>query len=453
MLWIDSDSKDSVIKEVEERTQLVATIADGRSQAWKKSVARARVVVITLPSGADVLREVLVTAQETAGGLPVVVLDPHHLLDESLVRPPVTNFQHVTTQDIEQIAERVRAAALPCLRDRTSVGVEAALKSRLIGDSAPMCELRALIRLAAPRTSTVLITGETGTGKELVARALHALSPRSGADLVAVNCGALPENLIEAELFGHTKGAFTGAVGARIGRFEQADKSSLFLDEVGEMPFGLQVRLLRVLQEREIQRVGSSETIKVDVRLVAASNLKLAQVEVPAGRFREDLYYRLNVIPIHVPALRDRKTDIPALAEHFINRVCLREGIAEKRLSGEALRRLIDYSWPGNVRQLEHAIEMAVTLSGTRNTLFLGDINLPPSIPPVGLTPAMPDVELSSASTFEEIIARVERLILDKALQSCGGNKAKAANLLGMKRTTLLYKMKAFDDQTLLPQN
>jgi transcriptional regulator with PAS, ATPase and Fis domain len=308
-----------------------------------------------------------------------------------------------------------------------------------------MRELRAIIRLAGPRQSTVLITGETGTGKERVAQAIHLASRRSAAPLVAVNCGALPEHLIEAELFGHTKGAFTGAVGARMGRFEQAHRGTMFLDEVGETPLVLQPKLLRVLQERELQRVGSSETVKVDARIIAASNINLEQA-VAQKRFREDLFYRLNVIPIRVPTLRERRSDIPLLAAHFIESVCQREGLPHKRLTDEALRRLTEFEWPGNVRQLEHAMEMAAALSGERNTIYLGDIDLhlQPAVREIseGLDEfplAVPTDDLP----FEDLMGKVEKLLLDQALRRHGGNKAKAAKALGLKRTTLLYKLKA----------
>jgi len=308
-----------------------------------------------------------------------------------------------------------------------------------------MRELRAIIRLAGPRQSTVLITGETGTGKERVAQAIHLASRRSAAPLVAVNCGALPEHLIEAELFGHTKGAFTGAIGARMGRFEQAHRGTMFLDEVGETPLVLQPKLLRVLQERELQRVGSSETVKVDARIIAASNINLEQA-VAQKRFREDLFYRLNVIPIRVPTLRERRSDIPLLAAHFIESVCQREGLPQKRLTDEALRRLTEFEWPGNVRQLEHAMEMAAALSGERETIYLGDIDL-------HLQPAVRDfsegldefpVDIPTDDLpFEDLMGKVEKLLLDQALRRHGGNKAKAAKALGLKRTTLLYKLKA----------
>jgi DNA-binding NtrC family response regulator len=457
VFWITTEDKRPLVKEVEQQTNMVATVAQGDPWQWKKSIEQARIVVLCLPLDTETMRQALAVAQGTARRVPVIALDPNRILDESLVLPPMTRFHHVTSRDVNEVSRRILMTAIPFGLNKSELAIDTELRNQLVGESRPMEELRALIRLVGPRNSTILITGETGTGKELVARAIHAVSPRASAEMVAVNCGALPENLIESELFGHTKGAFTGAIGPRVGRFEQAHKGTLFLDEVGEMPLGLQVRLLRVLQERELQRVGSSDTSKIDVRVIAASNRRLVD-EVSAGRFREDLYYRLNVIPIHVPALRDRRSDIAALAEHFVDRVCLREGVPGKRFSDEATRRLVEYSWPGNVRQLENYVEKAVALSGSRETLYAGDIVLPnaPAIPAAGDPFAIarreaPEDSLPSSSlNFEEIIARVERMILSKALDSCGGNKARAASLLGMKRTTLLYKMKSIDDRGLV---
>ena len=245
----------------------------------------------------------------------------------------------------------------------------------LIGRSAAMEEIQRLITLVAARRSTVLITGESGTGKELVARAIHREGSRAQMPLVAVNCSALPETLLEAELFGHTRGAFTGAMQPRAGHFESANRGTLFLDEIGEMPLGLQARLLRVLQEREFQRLGSSETLRVDVRVIAATNADL-QARVEEKSFREDLYYRLSVVPIHLPPLRERAEDIPLLARHFVEKICRQEEMELKEISREALFDLVDYPWPGNVRQLENAIEMAVILSGTRDVLEPGDFHL-----------------------------------------------------------------------------
>jgi transcriptional regulator with GAF, ATPase, and Fis domain len=279
-----------------------------------------------------------------------------------------------------------------------------------------MQQLGRVIRLVGPRRSTVLISGETGAGKEMVARAIHMAGDRAHMPLVAVNCTALPENLLEAELFGHVKGAFTGAIAHRIGRFEQAHRGTLFLDEVGDLPLDIQAKLLRVLQEREFQRIGSSETVKVDVRVIAASNIDLTRA-VRQGKFREDLYYRLNVVPLRVPALRERPSDITALVHHLIEKICLQEGLPPRRVTREALERLSFYSWPGNVRQLENATEMAIALSGNRETLYPADFALPaePQLQNVAAIP-LPTISLPDEGLdFEQHVANMERAILTGA--------------------------------------
>ncbi len=316
----------------------------------------------------------------------------------------------------------------------------------LVGESPEMRQVSHIIRLVGARRATVLITGETGTGKEVAARALHLASPRRRGPWVALNCSALPETLLEAELFGHVRGAFTGAVQNRAGRFEQAHRGTLFLDEIGDLPLELQAKLLRVLQEREFQRLGSSETIHVDVRVVAATNCDLAQ-RVAEGRFREDLYYRLNVVPIQMPPLRQRDGDIPMLAAHFAEKVCRLEEIPLKTLRPEAIERLRGYGWPGNVRQLENAVEMAIALSGDRSVLVAADFPLaapartrtvlPVNAPVV----SVPDDGLD----YEQTLAIIERSILEQALRKTGGNKKAAAGMLRLKRTTLAAKMRSLD--------
>src|SRR5688572_14843173 len=248
--------------------------------------------------------------------------------------------------------------------------------SGIVGRSQPMRKLFETLEAVAPSPSTILITGETGTGKEVVARAIHQHSDRRAHRFVALNCSAIPETLLEAELFGHERGAFTGADRSREGRFEQAHKGTLFLDEVGTMSVGLQVKLLRVLQERNFERVGGNQTIKVDVRVVAATNSALSRM-VAEGKFREDLYYRLNVIPVELPPLRDRRDDIPVLAKHFLDRFA--PG-GEVKISQSAMRALMAYSWPGNVRQLENALERAVALGAGRREIDSAD--LPPELYP-----------------------------------------------------------------------
>jgi DNA-binding NtrC family response regulator len=321
----------------------------------------------------------------------------------------------------------------------------------LVGGSRAMEQVSHLIELVAERRCTVLITGETGTGKEVAARAIHGASRRSGGQFVAVNCSALPENLLESELFGHVKGAFTGAQQLRVGRFEQADHGTLFLDEVGDIPLDLQTKLLRVLQEREFERLGSSETIHVDVRIIAATNVDLKEL-VKRGQFRQDLYYRLNVVPVHMPALRQRVNDIPTLVQHFLGKICKDEGIQIKGVSADGMRFLINREWPGNVRQLENAVEMAVAMSGDRDVLEVHDFPASeqtaadPSTG-VALPLALPDQGLD----FEQTVSQFEWNILRQALHRTRGNKKQAAEMLRLKRTTLSAKVRILEAAAGIP--
>jgi two-component system response regulator AtoC len=306
-----------------------------------------------------------------------------------------------------------------------------------------MAKLFQLLETVAVTNSTILITGETGTGKEVVARAIHHNSPRRMNRFVALNCSAIPETLLEAELFGHVRGAFTGAVGNRQGRLEQAHKGTFFLDEVGTMSAALQMKLLRVLQEREIERVGDSHTIKVDVRVIAATNSDLGRL-VTDGRFREDLFYRLNVIPVQLPPLRERKDDIPLLVTHFLEKFAKEgsgAGSSKHTVSQDAMRRLMAYQWPGNVRQLENAVERAVAFTAGRSQIDVADL-------PIEIQQAQ-ELALSSAVTLPEdgvdldaFIAGIERDLIQRSLERTGGNKGAAAKLLNLKRTTLVEKLK-----------
>ena len=307
----------------------------------------------------------------------------------------------------------------------------------ILGRSRPMQKLFHLLETVARSNSTILITGETGTGKEVVARAIHHNSPRRANRFVALNCSAIPETLLEAELFGHVRGAFTGAVGARQGRFEQAHKGTLFLDEVGTMSTALQMKLLRALQEREFERVGDNPTIKVDVRVIAATNSDLARM-AREGTFREDLYYRLNVIPIQLPPLRDRREDIPVLAKYFLEKFA--PGVP-MQISQGAMRVLMAYAWPGNVRQLENAIERGVTLSAGRKEIDVAD--LPPDIQDVPQSLAAPFVDFPDEGLdLPAYLLSIERDLIRRSLQRTGGNRNKAAELLRIKRTTLVEKLK-----------
>lgn len=319
-----------------------------------------------------------------------------------------------------------------------------AWRTTLVGGSAALERVVQTIRLIAPRRSTVLITGETGTGKEVAARAIHAASTRAAKPMVAVNCGAIPSNLVEAELFGHVRGAFTGAVQPRAGRFEEAQGGTIFLDEIAELPMEVQAKLLRVLQEREVHRLGSSERVPLDVRVIAATNNNLEEA-VRRREFREDLFYRLNVLPLRMPALRDRVSDIPILARHFVDAICRAENLPIKSLRESAIEVLMQYSWPGNVRQLQHAVEMAVVLSGDRELLCVEDFPLPSDFAPVSRVQTEGVQVPNTGLNFDETVSRFEKTILEQALSLCSGNKARTAELLQMKRTTLVAKLKALD--------
>ncbi|HXK07728.1 MAG TPA: sigma-54 dependent transcriptional regulator [Verrucomicrobiae bacterium] len=328
---------------------------------------------------------------------------------------------------------------------QASVTANGEWRHLLIGESREMQSIHQVIGLVASRRATVLITGETGTGKELAARALHLAGNRRGGPWVAVNCSALPESLLESELFGHVRGAFTGAIQSRAGRFEQAQGGTIFLDEIGEMPLDLQAKLLRVLQERELQRLGGSETIRLDIRVVAATNCDLA-VRVAQGKFRQDLYYRLNVVPLEMPPLRRRPGDVPLLAGHFVEKICCAEGLPRKLLAPEALERLCRHSWPGNVRQLENAVEMAVALSADRSSLGTADFPLIESSIPWTDDSGVPMVAVpDSGLDYEHTLAGIERSIIEQALRKTGGNKKAAAEMLRLKRTTLSAKVRSLE--------
>ncbi|END3797423.1 sigma-54-dependent response regulator transcription factor ZraR [Escherichia albertii] len=299
----------------------------------------------------------------------------------------------------------------------------------MVGKSAAMQHLLSEIALVAPSEATVLIHGDSGTGKELVARAIHASSARREKPLVALNCAALNESLLESELFGHEKGAFTGADKRREGRFVEADGGTLFLDEIGDISPMMQVRLLRAIQEREVQRVGSNQTIPVDVRLIAATHRDLAE-EVNAGRFRQDLYYRLNVVAIEVPSLRQRREDIPLLADHFLQRFAERNRKAVKGFTPQAMDLLIHYDWPGNIRELENAVERAVVLLTGE---YISERELPLAI-------AGTPIPMAQSQDIQPLV-EVEKEVILAALEKTGGNKTEAARQLGITRKTLLAKL------------
>jgi transcriptional regulator with PAS, ATPase and Fis domain len=325
-----------------------------------------------------------------------------------------------------------------------------AFRSPLVGDSPAIQNVFKTIEKVSQTDSTVLITGESGVGKELIARAIHESSPRANKPMVVVNCGAIPSELLEAELFGHVKGAFTGASQNRLGRFEVAHGGTLFLDEVGELPLHLQVKLLRVIQTRQFEAIGSSKTIEVDVRIIAATNRDLEQA-IQSKEFREDLYYRLNVIPVKVPSLRERKTDIPMLVTHFVQQFNSLTGHTVEQPSGQILDALMAYDWPGNVRELENLMERLVILKG-QGTVDLGD--LPHRIfqkyaegRPAGAG-ALSEWEFprmvlpNTGVDLKAIVSAFENHLVDQALARTNGNKNRASELLKMNRTTLVEKLR-----------
>jgi len=314
------------------------------------------------------------------------------------------------------------------------------LWGNIIGKSKAIQKVFAIMKKVADTPTTVLISGESGTGKELIARGLHNASSRSEAPFVPVNCAAVPENLLESELFGYEKGAFTGANSLKQGKFEFADGGSLFLDEVGEMTVGLQVKFLRVLQEQEFQRIGGNKDIKVDVRIIAATNKDLKE-EVEAGRFREDLFFRLNVVHIEVPPLRERRDDIPSLVAHFLKRFSEKLGGATKDLEPDVTSALYRYSWPGNVRELQNVIERAVVLSKGGSVT---PEDLPPEIresPEIG---EGLDTLISWQKGLSDTLDAIEERMIRQALEKAGNVQAQAAKTLGVSRSNLQYKMKKY---------
>lgn len=386
-------------------------------------------------------------------------LDGLALLEEVKSRyPQIAVIMMTAFSSIDSAVEAMRRGAEDYLSKPLQLGdvqvrIERALKQRaienrlrrletqvrdryrfdqIVGRSPAMQRVFQIIERVAPTNTTVLISGRTGTGKELVARAIHYNSPRASGPFVDINCGALPEHLVEAELFGHQKGAFTGATETRKGLFEVADGGTLFLDEVQALKPELQAKLLRALQERTIRRVGGRENIEVDVRIIAATNQDIAEA-VRKGEFREDLYYRLNVVHIYLPELRERREDIPLLIEHFLEKYARENGQEPKRFSNEAMRLLMSYDWPGNVRELQNAIEHALTLS-SGPVLTIAD--LPPHISGAVGRMGASDA-LGQARTLEE----VERRHILRVLEECGGNHTRAAEILGIDRRTLYRKL------------
>jgi DNA-binding NtrC family response regulator len=401
------------------------------------------VVDLRLPDadGLEVLDEALARYPEIRavvitgfGGVNEAVTAIKRGAVDFLIKPfQLAQLSRVLLAAIDQQRLREENAELRAqLRDRFRF-------DNIIGRHSTMQHLFSTLELVAPMNSTVLIQGETGTGKELIARTIHHNSPRADQRFVAFNAAAIPEGLAEAELFGHVKGAFTGAVNARVGRFELAHRGTLFIDEVASMSLPLQAKLLRALQEREIERVGESRPMKFDIRVVAAANTDLRKL-VKEGAFREDLFYRLNVIPVTLPPLRQRREDIPLLAQHFVRKSCRDNGLPAKTVSQEALRVLMAYDWPGNIRQFENAMEHAVALSAA--TPDIGLETLPEEVRERSGSTIMPTLSIPDEGiNFTSVVSQVEKELILRCLEKTGGNKRQAARLLNLSRTTFIDKL------------
>jgi DNA-binding NtrC family response regulator len=422
----------------------IAAVAGGRQalQAAREDAFDLVLTDLKMPdmNGIELLQELLGLQPPP----PCVILTTAHGTIDSAVQAMRTGaFDYLTKPlDRDQLLLAVRRGLERTQLVRENRMLREQLQDRfrldnVVGTHGSMQEVFRVVHKVAASASTVLLYGESGTGKELVARAIHYLSDRRGHPFWAVNVAALPESILEAELFGHERGAFTGAEARKIGLFEQASGSTLFLDEVGDLKRDLQVKLLRTLQEREIMRVGGTERIKVDVRIVAATHHDLER-EVREGRFREDLYYRLNVIPILLPPLRERRSDIPLLVEHFVAKY---EAGRPRRVSRAALEALVGYDWPGNVRQLESVIERALVLGDTDEVT---PADLPAAVRTGVRSPRGPlDLEIPDSGIDLE---QVERTLIRRALEKAGGNVSRAARLLGLTRRTLQYRLEKMQE-------
>jgi len=415
----------------------IITASDGEEAIEKvKSIAPDLVLLdLKMPklNGLEALKEIRIINPK----ISIIMMTAHGTMESAVEAMKNGAIDYISKPfDIEELKLQIRKALdIEAMRERIEFLTEE-LESKtgkvIIGESSKIKDVLDIVNRIAKSNATALITGESGTGKELIANAIHYNSDRKDKPYIKINCGAIPENLLESELFGHEKGAFTGAINKRQGKFERANYGTIFLDEVGELSLPMQVKLLRVLQEKEIERVGGTEVIKIDVRVIAATNRDLKKM-VEEGSFREDLYYRLNVIPIELPSLKERKEDIPLLVKYFIDKYCKQMGRSIVKIDEDALDMLVDYEWKGNVRELENVIERMVILC-QNDTIYKKD--LPKEI----LFTDMNSIEFilpESGINLEE----VEKSFIRQALSLTEENQTKAAKLLGITRHTLLYRM------------
>lgn len=445
ILVVDDEAKMRRILQMmlEENGYQAALAEDGEKALDKIKGANFDLVITDMKmpgkDGLELLRDIRKINEE----LPVIVMTAYGTVPTAVKAMKAGAYDYILKPfDLEEMKAVVEKALTMEKLLRRSRYLQEELEAKyqfedIIGKSPKMQEVFKLISQVAPTKSTVLISGESGTGKELIARAIHFHSPREKEPLIVVSCAALPETLLESELFGHVKGAFTGAHRDRRGRFELADGGTIFLDEVGAMSLNLQAKLLRVLQEKEFERVGGTGSIPVDVRIIAATNQDLKKA-IEEGTFREDLYYRLNVVPIHLPPLRERKDDIPLLAYHFLRRYSqeLRKNI--KEVTPEALELMVNYDWPGNIRELENAIERAIVL-GTGERLPADALPLP-----LANESAIKKIDdnLSYQEAKKEILQSFEKRFFSKVLSKARGNVSQAARLAQLDRKNLYQKMK-----------
>jgi DNA-binding NtrC family response regulator len=440
ILIVDDDDymRDSVAETLRRRGYDIEAASDGASALDMLSRDGFDLVIsdfkMPLMNGMELLEKIRKMDME----IPFLIMTAFGTIDIAVeaVKKGASDFVE-KTQDMPQ---RLELKVEQLLQYRQLLKENKSLKSVItrqwdyIGTNKAIDGIRSLVKTVADSRSTVLITGESGTGKELIARAIHFQSPRHNRPFVKVNCAALPEGLIESELFGHEKGAFTGALNRRLGKFELASGGTLLLDEIGEMQVPMQAKLLRVLQEREINKVGGDDPVEVDIRLIATTNRDLDK-EVREGRFREDLFYRLNVIRIHLPPLRDRKEDIPKLVDHFIERYNRENGLAIEGMHDDCWPVLESYDWPGNIRELENVIERAIVL--TRSGRIRPELVKPAA---VGQQVGAPGGGLRPGATISE----VEKELIMETLSHCSQNRTKAASLLGISIRTLRNKLNEY---------
>ncbi len=425
------------------RVRSAASLAEA-SKAIKDGQPDLILCDLMMPDGSGI--DFLTESKEVAPGVPVIMITAYTSTQSAISALKAGAYDYIAKPfDIDELKIVVGNAVEKRQLEAENINLRKALEekftfSNIIGKSGRMQQIFAVVSRIAPTQSTVLITGESGTGKELIARAIHYNSGRSGK-FVSINCGALPENLLESELFGHEKGAFTGAIRDKVGLFQEAEGGTIFLDEISEMSTSMQVKLLRVLQDKAIRRVGGNAEVPVDARVIAATNRDLTE-SIQKGSFREDLYYRINVIPVELPPLRHRKEDIPILAEHFVAKFCDRMKGEPKKISVEAMRSLEKYSWPGNVRELENVMERAVALEPSA---VLSARSLPESVI-LGVTTDPGAVELPPEGLrLEEHLEAIGKSLMLQALERCDGVQTQAAELLQMSARSFRYYAKKYD--------